>query len=157
MRIGKVICLVVLTTITVQTEVSCTQKQSSECKEFFQKSIEEQDALFRTLPLDKQLEIFRCGMNRRPPEIALAHEIAKGGEEIIPDLTAALRNEKDEWMQRGIIEIFRLMSIKGYLRGKGSTVQEIRETVSRMKVSRIKKEAEESLKDIETNATQSGT
>lgn len=64
-----------------------------------------------------------------------------------------MRNEKDEWMQNAIIDIFRVMSNDGYLRGKTEDVQQIRDTVSRMKTSRIKKEAEESLKEIESNVS----
>jgi hypothetical protein len=156
MKIAKLIFLCVVG-IAIQTEGSCTQTRSSECEEFFVKSIEEQDAVFRTLQLEKQLEVYRCGMNRRPPTIGLAHEIAKSGEKIIPELTVALQSEKDEWMQSALIEIFRVMSVKGYLRGKRSTIDEIRTTVSRMKVSRIKKEAQASLNEIEANAANSGT
>jgi len=156
MKIAKVI-LLLFVMIAIQIGGACTQEQSSACKEFFVKSIEEQDKLFSTLPLNKQLEIYRCGMHRRPPTVGLAYEIAQGGEKIIPELTNALRSEKDEWMQNAIIEIFRVMSIKGYLNGKQSTIDEIREIVSRMKVSAIKNEAQASLKEIETNATKSGT
>ncbi len=94
-------------------------------------------------------------MNRRPPTIGLGYEIAKGGEKIVPALTEALRNEKDEWMQYAIIDIFRVMSKDGYLRGKPVALEQIRNTVSTMKTSRIKKEAEESLKEIEVNASRS--
>jgi hypothetical protein len=155
MRITKIVCLVVMTLAIQGSEVGCRQKQQPVCKEFFALSLEQQETIFRTFPLDRQLEIFRCGMYRRPPEIALAYEIAKGGEKIVPALTEELRNEKDEWMQNAIIDIFRVMSNKGYLRGKTAAIQQIRDTVSSMKTFRIKKEAEESLKEIEANASSS--
>jgi hypothetical protein len=156
MKMAKLIFLFVVG-LAIQIQGSCTQTGSSECKEFFVKSIEEQDALFRTLPLNKQLDLYRCGMTRRPPAIGLAHEIAKGGEKIIPELTMALQSEKDEWMQSALIEIFRVMSVKGDLRARESTVDEIRTTVSRMKVPAIKKEAQASLNEIEANVANRGT
>lgn len=155
MRFTKIACLIVMTFAVQGSEVGCRQEQQPVCKDFFAQSIEQQETLFRTFPLDRQLEIYRCGMYRRPPEIGLAYDIAKGGEKIIPALTKALREEKDEWMQNAIIDIFRVMSKDGHLRGKMEVVQQIRDTVSRMKASRIKEEAEESLKEIETNVTTS--
>ncbi len=153
MRISKILCLVMMTFALQGSEVGCRQEQPPACKEFFAETIEHQETLFRTLPLERQLEIYRCGMNRRPPTLALAYAIAKGGEKIVPALTDVLRNEKDEWMQNAIIDIFRVMSNDGYLRGKADAVKQIRDTVSIMKTSMIKKEAEESLKEIEANAS----
>ena len=155
MRITEMVWLLLLTFAVQGLESGCNQKQPSECKEFFAMSIEQQEAQFRTFNLERQLKTFRCGMERRPPEIGLAYDIAKGGEKIVPALTEALVNEKDEWMQNAIIDIFRVMSNDGYLRGKMEVVQQIRDTVSRMKISRIKKEAEESLNEIERNASRS--
>src|SRR5258708_7177643 len=87
MRNTKIVCLVVMTFVVQGSGVACRQEQQPACKEFFAQSIEQQETLFPTLPLERQLEIFRCGMYRRPPEIALAYDIAKGGEKIVPALT----------------------------------------------------------------------
>lgn len=155
MRITKIVCLAVIVVAVHSSAVGCHQEQQQACKEFFALSLEQQEKLFPTFSLDRQLEIYRCGMEKKPPTIALAYVIARRGEKIIPELTSALQNEKDEWMQNAIIDIFRVMSNKGYLRGRMDLVKQIRDTVDRMKTSRIKEEAEESLKEIERNATTS--
>src|SRR2546421_5586260 len=151
MSTAKLICIVVMTFVVNGSAVGCRQEQQQTCRDFFAESIEQQETQFRTFSLEHQLEIYRCGMRRRPPELALAYDIAKGGQKIVPALTDALHNEKDEWMQYAIIDIFRVMSKDGYLRGKTAAIQQIRDTVSAMKTSRIRNGAEESLKEIEAN------
>lgn len=151
MRTTKLVYILVMTLLVQGSAVGCRQEQHQACRDFFAQSIEQQETQFRTLPLERQLEIYRCGMYRRPAELGLGYEIAKGGEKIVPALTEALRKEKDEWMQYAIIDIFRVMSKDGYLRGKTVAIQQIRNTVSVMKTYRIRNEAEESLKEIEVN------
>ncbi len=153
MRSVKIVWLFSMLFAVHGLQAGCGHEQQPACREFFAQSIEQQETQFRTFPLDRQLEIYRCGMNMRPPVIGLAYEIAKGGEKIIPALTEALRNEKDEWMQKAIIDVFRVMSRHGDLRSKTAAVQQIRDTVASMKTERIKKEAEESLKEIESTSS----
>src|SRR5262245_50380254 len=86
MRIARIACLFVTTCFIQGSYISCRQEQPVACGEFFALSVEERERAFPSFPLDRQLEIFRCGMNRRPPTIALAYDIAKGGEKIIPQL-----------------------------------------------------------------------
>ena len=44
----------------------------------------ERNKVFPTYPLEEQLVIYRCGMNRRPPDTYLAEYIADRGESAIP-------------------------------------------------------------------------
>ena len=50
------------------------------CKEFYQLSAQQRENDFSTYPVDKQLSIYRCAVERRPPESGWAYDIANGGE-----------------------------------------------------------------------------
>jgi hypothetical protein len=51
---------------------------------------DERDKVFPTYALEGQLVIYRCGMNRRPPDSYLAGYIADRGEPVIPILLTKL-------------------------------------------------------------------
>lgn len=147
----KPMCLILLALLLQASEAGCRPEPPSQCKEFFALPMDQRETKFRTLSLDEQLTVYRCGMKRRPPTISLGYQIADGGEKIIPHLMEELRNEKDEWLQAALIDIFRVMSSDGHLRGRTDVVKEIKDTVSRMKITGIRKEAEESLRTVEKN------
>jgi hypothetical protein len=83
------------------------------------------------IDLDKQLSLYRCGMDRRPPATTLSLLIADRGESILPTLLEKLEREQDEQFQYGIIEILEVMSVKGYLRGKPDAILRIRQLSSK--------------------------
>ncbi len=133
--------------------VGCiSPRMSSECKEFFSLPLDQQGKVLSTYPLEKQLALYRCGMDRRPPAIYLARYIAEGGENIIPVLLEKLETEKDELTQYAIIDIFEVMSIKGSLRNREDVINRIRQVVDRMKTPTFKQMAQESLEEIEKNS-----
>lgn len=125
---------------------------STECRDFFLRPASEREKLFPTYDLDKQLELYRCGMNRRPPDSSLPLFIAERGEGVIPTLLDKLEVEKDELFQYGIIDIFEVMSVKGYLRERRDVVDRIRRVVAKMKVSTFREMAEKDLSKIEQNS-----
>lgn len=125
---------------------------SSDCKEFFSVPLDQQGKALSTYPLEKQLDLYRCGMNRRPPASYLAKYIADGGENAIPVLLEKLETENDELTQYGVIDIFEVMSIKGHLRNRPDVINRIRQVVIRMKISTFKQMAQESLEKIEKNS-----
>ena len=88
-------------------------------------------------------------MNRRPPDSSLAIFVAANGESSIPVLLEKLENEKDEQLQYGIIDIFEVMSTKGYLRGKANAIMRIRQVVLRIKIQIFRDLAQQSLDKIE--------
>ncbi|HEY2974226.1 MAG TPA: hypothetical protein VGJ48_17050 [Pyrinomonadaceae bacterium] len=125
---------------------------STECRDFFLRPASEREKLFLTYDLDKQLELYRCGMNRRPPDSSLPLLIAERGEGAIPTLLDRLEAEKDELFQYGIIDIFEVMSVKGYLRDRRDVVDRIRRVVAKMKISTFREMAEKDLSKIEQNS-----
>jgi hypothetical protein len=125
---------------------------SAECKSFYSLSAGERERLFKTYDLEKQLDLYRCGMNRRPPDIALAIPIADRGESTIPVLLEKLEREKDEQFQYVIIDVFEVMSVKGYLRNKSEVITRIRQVVTKMRISILRDMALKDLEQIERNS-----
>lgn len=145
--------------VTVTSLVSCfafagcpSPSMPAECKAFFSLRASESEKLFRTYDLEKQLDLYRCGMKRRPPESSLSLLIAERGESVIPILLPRLEAEKDELFQYAIIDVFRVMSVKGYLRGREDVINRIRQVVARMKISTFREMAENDFSDIEKNS-----
>jgi hypothetical protein len=126
---------------------------STECREFFSIPLDQQPKVFSGYPLEKQLSLYRCGLrNRRPPATYLAGYIADRGEAMIPVLLEKLETESDELFQSGLIDVFEVMSIKGYLRNKPDAINRIRLVVARMKISTFREMAQEGLDKIEKNS-----
>jgi hypothetical protein len=124
---------------------------STECRDFFLRPASEREQLFKTYDLDKQLDLYRCGMGRRPPDSSLPLFIADRGETAIPTLLDKLDTEKDEMFQYGIIDIFEVMSVKGYLRNRRDVIERIRQMVAKMKISTFRDMSREALSQIEKN------
>ena len=122
-----------------------------ECREFFDLPSREQEAKFRAYPLQKQVDLYLCGMNREPPEIAYAAYIAEGGEKNIPYLLERLKSEKLEITQVRIIDIFTVLAIKGHLRARQDVVAQLEQVVSRMKYEPIRRQAQGYLEEIKKN------
>lgn len=122
-----------------------------ECREFFNLPSRERENIFRTYSVDKQVDIYLCGMNREPPEIGYATYIAEGGEKNIPYLLQRLRAERLEIVQTRLIDIFTVMAIKGQLRGRKDVVGELDDIVSKMEYEPVKREALMYLEEIRKN------
>lgn len=137
--------------LALNSQTACYKEQSPVCNDFFSQPMEQWEKVFSTFPLDRQLEIYRCGMKKRPPTIGLSYFIAKAGAKVVPDLIGELKKEQDEWMQLALIDIFRILFQDGHLKGRTEVMQQLKETVSKMKIERIKKEATASLDEIEKN------
>lgn len=125
---------------------------SEECREFFSLPLDQHGKLISSFPLDKQIRLYRCGLDRQHPETSLAIFIAEEGESAIPFLLERLQSENDELTQVGIIDIFRVMSLKGYLRNRPDIIRSIRKVQARRTMSTFKEIAKESLETIEKNS-----
>lgn len=130
---------------------------STECREFFALQASEREKQFPTFDLDKQLDLYRCGMNRRPPASSLSLLIAERGEAAIPTLLQKLEAEKDELFQYAIIDVFEVMSVKGYLRDRRDVIDRIRQVVAKMKVPTFREMAEKDLDQIKKNSLEAAT
>jgi hypothetical protein len=131
-----------------------TTPMSVECKAFFSQPSSVQEKQFRTYDLEKQLDFYRCGMRRRPPESSLSILIAERGAPVVPVLLQKLEAEKDELFQYAIIDIFEVMSVKGQLRGRKDVVARIKQVVANMKFSTFREMAKRDLEEIEKNSSQ---
>jgi hypothetical protein len=135
------------------THSVCTPSVSNECKNFFSLSLDQRGEVFPSYPLDTQLRIYRCGLNRRPPATHLAVYIAAKGEAAIPTLLEKLEGERDELFQYGIIDVFQVMSVRGYLRSRSDVLKRIRQVIGQMKIPTFRKMSEKALREIEHNSS----
>jgi hypothetical protein len=122
---------------------------SNECRDFFSLPSSQGEKVFVTYDLDKQLRLYRCGMNLHPPDSSLALYIAERGESAIPALLDKLDAETDELFQYSIVRIFALMSLKGQLRNRSDVIDRIRQVVRKMKIPTFREMAQEELNKIE--------
>ena len=121
-----------------------------ECREFFALSSRDREIKFRQYPLDKQVDLYLCGMNREPPESGYAAYIAEGGESVIPYLLTRLKREPLEISQARIIDIFTVLAAKGSLRNRQDMVVELEEVISKMTYEPVKSTAQGYLGYIKT-------
>ena len=122
-----------------------------ECREFFALPSREQETKFRSYPVEKQVDLYLCGMNREPHEIALAAYIAEGGDKNIPYLLQRLKAEQLEISQAHVIDIFVVLAIKGTLRGRQDVVDQLEEVVAKMKSPPVRQKAQGYLEEIKKN------
>jgi hypothetical protein len=128
----------------------CSLTMPAECKKFYALPPQEQEVIFRTYPVEKQLDIYHCGMRAvYPPDITLAWEIASGGENNIPFLLERLKAERNISNQEDIIYVFQVMSKKGYLNCRRDVLNELKQVVSAMKYDDVRARNEQRLQEIE--------
>jgi hypothetical protein len=135
--------------------VACTPDLPSECEKhssFFELSLNGRHLEIKTFPLEKQVDVYLCGMFRHPPSLGLADDIADGGEKILPYLTERLKSEKNERNQQSIIYLLKIVSTKNYLRNREDIVEQIRQVVSDMKSEQFRERSREWLEQIEKNS-----
>ena len=122
---------------------------SNQCSEFFSRPAGAREKLFQTYSLEDQLTIYRCGMNRVPPDTYLASYIADRGNEVIPILLERLKTEPDEFSQYAIVDIFEMLAVKGHMQNRTDVAEEIRRVVNQMKIDLYRKMAAQSLERID--------
>lgn len=125
-----------------------TPPMPPQCASFFSLPGDERDKVFPSYPLEEQLILYRCGMNRRPPDSYLAGYIADRGEPVIPILLTKLERESDELTQVSIIRIFELMALDGHLRNRADVLSRIRTVISHMRIKVFKDMASQSLEKM---------
>lgn len=120
-----------------------------ECDKFFGQGTEQAERQFKSLPIEEQFKLFKCGMREHPPLLWPAAAIADEGETVIPFLVGRLREEENESAQDDTIFIFDLMSSRGHLHGKPEVVDELKRVVGKMKDAGVRKGAQEKIERIE--------
>jgi hypothetical protein len=130
---------------------ACPPRPSSECRAFYELSDEQRKERVRTASLEKQIDLYKCGMYQEPPA-DYASEIADGGEKVIPYLLERIKAEQSETFQdAGLLHIFEESAKKGYLRGRRDVIEQLRPIVSAITNDEIKRSAQQRLNFIERN------
>lgn len=123
-----------------------------ECRGFFDLTRQQRELEFKGYPLEKQLDLYLCGMKVEPPQLGFAYNIADHGEKAIPVLVKRLKAPDNEIDQENIIYVFEVMSDRGLLRGRKDVIADISQVIDNMKISQVKQRSEERLKKIEINS-----
>jgi len=128
---------------------SCGPEVPDECKTHYSQPSYERDHAFRdSYSIEKQLIVYRCAMQRKPPEFGLAAYIAERGDKNLPIILAALKAEGDEPTKVGMFYIFEIMSQKKLLRGKPETIDQLKQVADSMHSEVGRREARESIDRI---------
>lgn len=128
-------------------EAECRHRPQNACDEFFNLPAKEQQTEFRKFPAEKQLALYRCGMNLHPKTIGLAYLIADGGVNTIPILIEAIKNENDESVRADLIYILEVFADRGDLKGRQDVAMQLQRAISAMHGT-SRERAEESLAKI---------
>jgi hypothetical protein len=140
--------------IIIVLQMNCTEPLSKECKDFLNTPSSQIEREFAEYDLEKQLTIHYCALSIRPPTGIYANRIAKRGKGIIPILLQKLtsndsksRHEKEK-TKYAIILIFQSLSWNGELDNNKQIIKILEQTVSEIRTTWIKEEAEKALADI---------
>lgn len=131
----------------------CTPLLNRECSAFFKQDEARRKAQFKTFPIEKQLEIYECGMEFEPPYMDGAYDIAEEGPKNIPFLLEKLKAKGfDEPGKVNVIEIFHAMSVMGKLDCRQDVIQQIEQSMSGMHFKPFRDRAKEMLDDIKKSS-----
>src|ERR1700674_4087824 len=122
-----------------------------DCARFFAVPSEQQEAEFQKYSIERQLDIYLCGMTMEPPEMGLACYVADNGKKNVPFLLQRLKAEKRESMQVDILFVFDLIAAQGHLKGSQDVFDQLSAVVSAMKFAPIKERGQNELKEIKKN------
>lgn len=146
------LAIIAVSTLLLGSCYGCPSPRALQCEWFFEMPKEQRDREFRTYPLEKQLEIYDCGMSWEPPYLEYADLIAEGGEKNIPILLEKLKGKDTSIFQRDITRIFAAMAEQGHLNGRQDVVQQIERVVAAMDSTWDKEFGEMHLSTIKDNA-----
>ena len=109
MRSTSPISLILIATLALFT-TGCAHL-SDDTTRFFDQDVERQHEEFRTLPIERQYELYRAGILAwHPPHTRFAVDLASRGEEVVPFLLTKLEEERWDHMKERIILVLRVMT-----------------------------------------------
>jgi hypothetical protein len=106
---------------------------SCDCTAFFDLNEGHRKEKFKTYPIEKQLALYRCAMQREPPNRELAYYIAEGGPGHIPLLLERLKSASEP-DKADIIYVFKAMSILGKLDCRQDVVEQAEQAAAGLRV-----------------------
>jgi len=124
-------------------------ERPQECTEFLELPRQQRESQFKSYSIEKQIDLYLCGMKVEPPQLGFAYAIADGGEDAVSAVVQRLKAADKEIDQEDLIYILEVMSDRGLLRGRKGVVADISHVIDNMKISQVKQRSEERLKKIE--------
>jgi hypothetical protein len=137
----------------------CTPKPSPEaCVEFYGKESTNRLRDFGDYDLEKQLVVYRCGLDHFPAD-DLSFQIANRGKVIIPQLLQRLEriesndNYENQKTKLGILKIIQRIVSRQKVTRNELNVEVVENTVSEITYAWMREEASEALADINSKIT----
>lgn len=124
-------------------------ERSPECTRFFDLPREQRELHFEKYSVDKQIDLYLCGMKVEPPQFGFAGTIADRGETAVPTVLKRLKSADREIDQEDLIYILEVMSDRGLLNGRQDIIPAVNEVINNMKITQVKQNSLEMLKRIE--------
>jgi hypothetical protein len=131
-------------------------RPSAECRTFYELPPEQQVPFLRAAPIEKQLDLYECGVYQEPP-MDLSDEVADGGGKIIPALLDRLKAvERPHACFKGdLLRVFERLAERGQLRGQSDVLEQLRAVPASIPFDECRAETQERVKKIEQAYTQS--
>lgn len=146
---SKIVSLLLQITLSSSFLLSGCEQRSQECRDVLEVPREEGYVKFRSYPIETQLEVYLCGMHSEPPDLGLANEISKQGDNVIPNVIHKLQVADREIDQEALIYLLEIMSDRGLLRGRKHVIADISSVIENMKIKGVKERSEQRLKKIQ--------
>ena len=126
------------------------QSPPADYVKFKELPVAKQHCEFKKLSIDKQIDYYLLDRNREPPDLSFADDIASQGRAVIPALLKRLREEKAEYRQEAIVNIFEDMN-RHYLdlRDDKEVIDALKDAIARMEDPDWARMARKSLNAIE--------
>ncbi len=125
-------------------------RPSAKCRNFYDLPPEQRRPFLRAAPIEKQLDLYECGVYQEPP-MDLSDEVADGGEKIIPALLARLKavERPDACFKGELLRIFERLAERGQLRGRQDVLEQLKDVPASIPFDMCRPEAQERLRKIE--------
>jgi hypothetical protein len=146
-KIGSIFAVVL--TLVCLASTGCP-RPSAECRNFYDLPPEQQVPFLRAAPIEKQLDLYECGVYQEPP-MDLSDEVTDGGERIIPALLVRLKSvERPHACFKGeLLRIFERLAERGELRGRQDVLEQLRAVPASIPFDVCRPKAQERLRNIE--------
>lgn len=122
---------------------ACGSDFTPEQRAFFKLPDAQRYAEFEKFPTEKQLDYYRIGMYREPPDLELGLIVARKGRDAVLPLVGRLKREASETAGADLLYLFSLVS-RHYpgLKEDEAVMRLLRETASKMEVDHNKTRSE---------------
>lgn len=154
MPVVKLMHTILLSLLLYSTfNFGCGTPMPNDCQHYYSMPMSRREEVLRSYSIDKQYQIFRCGMeNIQPQDKGPAFIIAERGEQVIPFLLEKIETENGDAVGE-ILLVFQVLSEEGYLQRKEDVMTRLEQRVASIENRYAREQAHKRLLEIQANIT----